>query len=146
MRLSMHTAQASTKASSDTRYHNCIFGILMISTATEMVHLTVACCIRSALGSLRNIANIARGAFCGQLLTGRTHAILPSPDTVKLPPTFRGVQHFLAPSGLEILLPFWVVWIGVSISFSRVTLHSMINTVQTFLAYAHWAFDAIALG
>jgi hypothetical protein len=113
MRLSMHTAQASTKASFDTRYHNCIFGVLMISTAIEMVHLKVACCVRPALGSLHNMADIPRGALCDWLLTGRTHAILPSPDTIELPVTSRRVQHFLAPSGLEVLFPFGVMGIGV---------------------------------
>ena len=33
MGLSIHTAQASAKASFDTRFHNCISGRLMISTA-----------------------------------------------------------------------------------------------------------------
>jgi hypothetical protein len=37
MGLSIHTAQASAKASFDTRFHNCISGVLRISMATGMV-------------------------------------------------------------------------------------------------------------
>jgi hypothetical protein len=88
MGLSIHTAQASAKASFDTRFHNCISGRLMISTAIEMVHLKVACGIRPALGSLHNMTNIPGGALCDGFLAGRTHAILPSPNTVKLRTTF----------------------------------------------------------
>ncbi len=88
MGLSIHTAQASAKASFDTRFHNCISGKLMISTAIEMVHLKVACCIRPALGSLHNMTNIPGGALCDGFLAGRTHAILPSPNTVKLRTAF----------------------------------------------------------
>jgi len=88
MGLSIHTAQASAKASFDTRFHNCISGRLMISTAIEMVHLKVACGIRPALGSLHNMTNIPGGALCDGFLAGRTHAILPSPNTVKLRTAF----------------------------------------------------------
>ena len=88
MGLSIHTAQASAKASFDTRFHNCISGRLMISTAIEMVHLKVACGIRPALGSLHNMTNIPGGALCNGFLAGRTHAILPSPNTVKLRTAF----------------------------------------------------------
>ena len=113
MGLSIHTAQASTKASFDTRLHTCISGVILISTAIEMVHLKIACSIRTALSFSHNMANIPWGALCDYLMTGRTHAALPLPDTVKLPATSRRVQHFLAPAGLEIRLPFWVVRIGV---------------------------------
>ena len=84
MGLSIHTALASAKASFDTRFHNCSSGRLIISTAIEMVHLKVACCIRAAFGSFHNVTNTPWGALCDWFLAGRTHAILRSPDTVKL--------------------------------------------------------------
>ena len=46
-----HTAQASAKASFDTRFHNLFSGVLRISMAIEMVQLEIARCIRSAFGS-----------------------------------------------------------------------------------------------
>jgi hypothetical protein len=52
-------------------------GVLMIPTAIEMVHSKIARCLRPALGSFHNIANIPRGALCDWFLTGRTQAILP---------------------------------------------------------------------
>jgi hypothetical protein len=69
---------------------NCISGRLTISTAIEMVHLKVACGMRPALGSLHihNMTNIPGGALCDGFLADRTHAILPSPNTVKLRTAF----------------------------------------------------------
>ena len=49
MRLSAHTAQASTKASLDTRLHNVIFGVIRIPVAIEMVQLKIAGSIRPTL-------------------------------------------------------------------------------------------------
>jgi len=46
MGLSIHTAQASIEASFDTRLHHCVFGVILISTAIQMVHLKFACRIR----------------------------------------------------------------------------------------------------
>jgi hypothetical protein len=50
MGLSIHTTQASAKASFGSRFFKPISGKLMIFTATEMVHLTVAWGIQPALG------------------------------------------------------------------------------------------------
>jgi Uncharacterised protein family (UPF0261) len=69
-------------------FHHCSSGTLMTSTAIEMVHLKFACGIRHALGSFHNVTNTPRGALCDWFLAGRTHAILPSPDTVKLRTAF----------------------------------------------------------
>ena len=102
-----------SKASFDTRLHHLFCGIKQTTTAVEMVHLKIADRIRSALGFQPNMANIPRSLPCDQLLTGRTHALLSLPNTIKLTATFRRVQHFLAPSGLEVRYPLWVVRIGV---------------------------------
>ena len=64
MGLSIHTAQASTKASFDTRLHHCVLGLILMPTAIEMVHLEIACRIRPALRCFHNTANIPRGALC----------------------------------------------------------------------------------
>jgi len=82
MRLSEHTARASAKASVGTRLHNVVFGVIRIPLAIEMVHLEVAGGIRPAFSAWHNRASSPRGALCDGLLTGRTQAILPSPDTV----------------------------------------------------------------
>src|ERR1035437_9185818 len=113
MGLSIHTAQASPKASCDTQLHNCNFGTKTITTAIEMVHLKIACSIRSALRFFHNMANTPGSALCDRLLAVRTQAILPSPNTVQLPTTSRRVQIFLTPSGFEILFPVSVMRICV---------------------------------
>jgi hypothetical protein len=82
MGLSIHTAQASAKASFDTRLHNGIFGVRIIATAIEMVHLKVACSIRPAIVSFHNVANSPSTVLCDGILTGRAQAILPSPDPI----------------------------------------------------------------
>ena len=82
MGLSIHTAQASAKASYDTRLHNCICGVIMSPMAIEMVHLKIACSVRPALRFFHNVANAPRRALCDRFLTGNTHAILPPPHTV----------------------------------------------------------------
>ena len=86
---------------------------VMRPTTIEMVHQKVACGVCSALSFFHNMANIPRAVLCDSFLTGRTHSILPQPDTIEFPPTSRRVQHFLAPTGFEIPLPFRVVRIGV---------------------------------
>lgn len=63
------------------------FGILMTPTAIEMVYSKIARCVRTAFGFFHNVANIPRDALCDFIMTGRTYAILPEPDPVKLPPT-----------------------------------------------------------
>ncbi len=68
-----HNAYGSSrsKASCDTRFHNCIFQqTLMIPTAIEMVHFKIACRIRPAVSSFHNMTNIPWNAFCDRLLTG----------------------------------------------------------------------------
>ena len=88
----------------------------MIATAIEMVHREIACSIRPALRFLHNMSSAPRSALCDWFLAGRTQAILPSPDTVKLPATARRVQHVLAPSGLEVLFPLTVMRIRVGLN------------------------------
>src|SRR6266852_6370181 len=78
-----------------------------------MVHLKVACGIRPAIVSFHNVANSPSTVLCDGILTGRTQAILPSPDPIERPAASGRVQHSLAPSGLEIRAPFGVVRIGV---------------------------------
>jgi hypothetical protein len=102
-----------SKASFDTRLQHLFCGIKQTTTAVEMVHLKITDCIRSALGFPPNMANIPGSLLCDQSLTGRAHARLSLPNTIKLTATFRRVQHFLAPPGLEVRFPLWVVWIGV---------------------------------
>jgi hypothetical protein len=82
MRRSEHTARASAKACFDTRLHNVVFGVIRIPMAIEMVHWEVADGIRPAFSAMHNVTSSPRGALCDGLLTGRTHAILPSPDSV----------------------------------------------------------------
>ena len=88
-------------------------GVNLIPTAIEMVHLKIACRIRPALRFLHNTANIPRGALCDSRLTDRTQAILAVPDAVKFPSILGRTQHFLAPAGLEIRRPCWIMRIGV---------------------------------
>src|SRR5213593_89 len=112
MGLSIHTAQASPKASWDTRLHNCVCGVRMISTAIEMVQLEIACCIRPALRFLHDMASTPTSALRDWFVAGGTQTVLPSPDTVKRATTSRRVQHLLAPSGLEILFPLRIMRVG----------------------------------
>src|SRR2546426_2762143 len=117
MGLSIHTAQASSTASCDTRLHNCVGGVRMTSTAIEMVKHKIAGRIRPALRFLHNMSSSTpRSALCDWFLAGRTQAILPAPDTIKLPATSRRVQHLFAPSGLEILGPLGVMQIRVGLN------------------------------
>ena len=88
MGLSIHTAQASAKASRDTRFHNGIFGRLMIFTAIEMVYLKITRCIRSTFGSFHDTTNTPRDARRDGFLTIRTQAVLPEPDAVQLRTAF----------------------------------------------------------
>ena len=88
MGLSIHTAQASAKASRDTRFHNGIFGRLMISTAIGMVYLKITRCVRSAFGSFHDTTNTPRDARRDGFLTVRTQAVLPEPDAVQLRTAF----------------------------------------------------------
>jgi hypothetical protein len=112
MGLSIHSAQASSKAFCDTRLHNCVCGVRTISTAIEMVHLEIACCIRPALRFLHDMASTPTSVLRDWFVAGGTQAVLPSPDTVKLATTSRRVQHLLAPPGLEILFPLRVMRVG----------------------------------
>src|SRR2546428_2435299 len=91
MGLSIHTAQASPKASWDTRLHNCVGGVRTISTAIEMVHREIACCIRPALRFLHDMASTPTSVLRDWFVAGGTQAVLPSPDTVKLGTTSRRV-------------------------------------------------------
>ena len=93
MGLSVHTAQASPKASCDTRLHNCVCGVRTIATAIEMVHLEIACCIRPAVRFLHDMASTPTSVLRDWFVAGGTQAVLPSPDTVKLAATSRRVQH-----------------------------------------------------
>jgi hypothetical protein len=88
MGFSIHTAQASAKASRDTRFHNGIFGRLMIFTAIEMVYLKITRCIRSTFGSFHDTTNTPRDARRDGFLTIRTQAVLPEPDAVQLRTAF----------------------------------------------------------
>src|SRR2546425_9434915 len=113
MGLSIHTAQASSTASCDTRLHNCVGGVRMTSTAIEMVKHKIAGRIRPALRFLHNMSSSTPTSVLRDwFLAGGTQAVLPSPDTVKLGTTSRRVQHLLAPSGLEILFPLRVMRVG----------------------------------
>ena len=78
-----------------------------------MVQVKVACGIRPAIRPFHDVTNLPRGALRNGLLTGETETILPLRNAVKLPATARRVQHFLAPSGLEVLRPLAVVRVSV---------------------------------
>lgn len=56
--LSTHVAQAFTKATFDTRFHHCVSGVMLVSTAIEMVRPKIACRIRPALSLSHNMANV----------------------------------------------------------------------------------------
>jgi len=64
----------------------------------------------------RHSVNLLQCRQSTRCLAGRTQAILPSPDTVKLPAAARRVQHVLAPSGLEVLFPLTVMRIRVGLN------------------------------
>ena len=85
----------------------------MRPTAIEMVHLKVAGSVRTALRFLHPMANIPSGALGDGLLTVRTSAVLPQPDPIELPTTPRRVQHFLTPTGFEILCPLGIIRVGI---------------------------------
>src|ERR1700741_2364903 len=89
-----------------------ISGVLLNSMTTGMVQLNVARCNRPTVGSFHNEAGDPRGTYCDRFLTGRTQAILPQPDPVELRAAPWQVHHPLAPSGLEVWFPLWVVRIG----------------------------------
>jgi hypothetical protein len=82
MGVSIHTTQASAKASFGTGFHNCISGRLMIFTAIAMVHLKVACGVRPALSDSEWHRIYAHGQesadeMLGQNSAARRNAVLP---------------------------------------------------------------------
>src|SRR5881397_3153324 len=85
----------------------------MLPTASEMEHQSVACGVRPAINPFHDMLNSPRTVHCDLFLTDRACAVLPRPDAVELLSASHRVQHFLTPSGFEVLFPFRVVRIGV---------------------------------
>ncbi|AHZ73416.1 hypothetical protein OU5_P0164 (plasmid) [Pseudomonas mandelii JR-1] len=112
LRVSQHTAQASTKALISTRRYLFNIGELLVSRATQMVDVKIDCGVRSALSQLYDVAPMPRRIFGNGLMTDRTQAVLLPPDAIHLRSSLRRFEHFLAPAELEILIPIGVVRIG----------------------------------
>jgi len=112
MRVSQHTAQASTKALSSTRRYFFNIGELLISGATQVIDFKINCRVCSAISQLYDVATVPRRIFGNGLMTDRAQAVLLSPDSIHLRSTLRRFEHFLAPAELEILIPIRVMRIG----------------------------------
>ncbi|MNB83142.1 hypothetical protein D3C76_236650 [compost metagenome] len=112
MRVSQHTAQASTKALLSTRRYLFNIDVLLISGATQMVDLKIDRRVRSAISQLYDVATVPRRIFGNGLMTDRAQAVLLPPDSIHLRSSLCRFEHFLAPAELEILIPVRVMRIG----------------------------------
>ena len=112
MRVSRHTAQASTKAPLSTQRYLFNIGVLLISGMTQMVDLKIDCGVRSAIGQFYDMATMLRRIFGNRLITGKTQAVLLSPDAIRLRLFLCRSEHFLIPAEPEILIPIEGMRVG----------------------------------
>jgi hypothetical protein len=82
MRVSQHTAQASTKALLSTRLLIFNSGMLLVSRATQVIDFKIDCGVRSSMSPFHDVANIPRRVLGNGLMTSGAQAILLPPDPV----------------------------------------------------------------